>query len=215
CTDEDGNPLLPQPIVLNLPARQVPAEYPHGWDLSASIVINLTTVPINKPGFYNFEILIDDQQVRTLPFRAVKAATVETVWDPPSPPRAGRRMVSPLGTAGGISRKGASRDPHVHLVSRRPRTNRPREVFGPDTCRRASVVCRPRPGRLRPRPQLRPDQRPTRERCDRDRASSCDRDCGLVRTRARTARRQNVRCRAWCRRRTRDRPRCRRSPART
>ena len=79
CTDEDGNPLLPQPIVLNLPARQVPAEYPHGWDLSASIVINLSTVPINKPGFYNFEILIDDQQVRTLPFRAVKAATVETV----------------------------------------------------------------------------------------------------------------------------------------
>jgi len=36
-------------------------------------------VPIERPGFYNFEILIDDQQVRTLPFRAVKAATVQTV----------------------------------------------------------------------------------------------------------------------------------------
>ena len=71
--------MLPQPIVLNLPARQVPTEYPHGWDLSANIVINITTVPINRPGFYNFEILIDDQQARTLPFRAVKAAAVQTV----------------------------------------------------------------------------------------------------------------------------------------
>ena len=79
CTDEDGRAVLPTPIVLNLPARHVPAEYPHGWDLSASIVINLTTVPIDRPGFYNFEILIDDQQVRTLPFRAVKAAPVQTV----------------------------------------------------------------------------------------------------------------------------------------
>jgi hypothetical protein len=79
CTDEDGNSVLPQPILINLPARQVPADYPHGWDLAASIVVNLTTVPIVRPGYYNFEILIDDQQVRTLPFRAVKAATVETV----------------------------------------------------------------------------------------------------------------------------------------
>jgi uncharacterized protein DUF6941 len=79
CTDEDGRPVLPQPIVLNLPARHVPPDYPQGWDLSASIVINLTSIPIERPGFYNFEILIDDQQVRTLPFRAVKAASVQTV----------------------------------------------------------------------------------------------------------------------------------------
>jgi hypothetical protein len=79
CTDEDGRPVLPQPVVLNLPARHVPSDYPHGWDLAASIVINLTTVAIAQPGFYNFEILIDDQQVRTLPFRAVTAATVQTV----------------------------------------------------------------------------------------------------------------------------------------
>jgi hypothetical protein len=79
CTDEDGQPFMPQPIVVNLPARQVPADYPLGWDLAASIVINLTSVPIERAGFYNFEILIDDQQVRTLPFRAVKAAAVQTV----------------------------------------------------------------------------------------------------------------------------------------
>ena len=79
CSDEDGKPVLPQPIVLNLPARQVPADYPHGWDLAANIVINLPTVPINQPGFYNFEIIIDDQSARTLPFRAVKAAAVQTV----------------------------------------------------------------------------------------------------------------------------------------
>ena len=79
CTDEDGKPFVPQPIVVNLAPRQAPADYPHGWDLAASIVINLTSVPIERPGFYNFEILIDDQQVRTLPFRAVKAAAVQTV----------------------------------------------------------------------------------------------------------------------------------------
>ncbi len=79
CTDEDGKAVLPQPIVLNLPPRQVPEDYPHGWDLSASIVINLVSVPIAKPGFYNFEILIDDRQVRTLPFRAVKAPAVQSV----------------------------------------------------------------------------------------------------------------------------------------
>jgi hypothetical protein len=79
CTDEDGRYVLPQPIVLNLPPRQVPPDYPHGWDLSASIVINLTTIPIERPGFYNFEILIDDHQARTLPFRAVRAAATQTV----------------------------------------------------------------------------------------------------------------------------------------
>lgn len=79
CTDQDGKPFVPQPIVVVLPPRQVPADYPHGWDLSASIVINLTSVPIERPGLYNFEILIDDQQVRTLPFRVVKAAAVQTV----------------------------------------------------------------------------------------------------------------------------------------
>lgn len=79
CTDEDGKALLPQPIMLNLPARHVPADYPQGWDLAASIVINLSNVPIEAPGYYRFEILIDDQQVRTLPFRAVKAQPVQTV----------------------------------------------------------------------------------------------------------------------------------------
>jgi hypothetical protein len=70
CSDEDGGPVLPQPIVLTIPARQVPPDHPHGWDLAAHIVINLSGVAIAHPGLYNFEILVDDQQVRTLPFRA-------------------------------------------------------------------------------------------------------------------------------------------------
>ncbi len=73
CTDEDGKPVLAQPIVLVLPERQVPNDHPHGWDLAANIVINLANAQIPKAGFYNFEILVDDQQVRTLPFRAVQA----------------------------------------------------------------------------------------------------------------------------------------------
>jgi hypothetical protein len=70
CSDEDGGAVLAQPIMFTLPARQVPPDHPHGWDLAAHIVINLSGVAIPKPGFYNFEILVDDQQVRTLPFRA-------------------------------------------------------------------------------------------------------------------------------------------------
>ncbi len=70
CSDEDGGAVLQQPIMLTIPARQVPPDHPHGWDLAAHIVINLSGVGIAQPGFYNFEILVDDQQVRTLPFRA-------------------------------------------------------------------------------------------------------------------------------------------------
>ena len=73
CSDLDGNAVLPQPIVLTLQPRQVPSEHPQGWDLAANIVINLAAVHIAKPGFYQFEILVDDQQVRTLPFRLVQA----------------------------------------------------------------------------------------------------------------------------------------------
>jgi hypothetical protein len=72
CSDQDGTAVLSQPIVLTLPPRQVPGEHPQGWDLAANIVINLAGVHIAKPGFYQFEILVDDQQVRTLPFRLVQ-----------------------------------------------------------------------------------------------------------------------------------------------
>jgi hypothetical protein len=73
CSDEDGKAILAQPIVLTVPPRQVPTEHPPGWDLAANIVINLSGVHIEKPGFYRFEIMVDDQQVRTLPFRLVQA----------------------------------------------------------------------------------------------------------------------------------------------
>lgn len=78
CADEDGKPVLPQPLVLNLPARAVPSEHPQGWDLASNIVINLAGVAIPKAGMYRFEILIDDQQVRSLPFRAVQPARRES-----------------------------------------------------------------------------------------------------------------------------------------
>jgi len=75
CSDEDGQRVLQQPIVLTLPPRTVYSDHPHGWDLAANIVINLAGVPIPRAGLYSFEILIDDQQVRTLPFRAVMPKT--------------------------------------------------------------------------------------------------------------------------------------------
>jgi len=78
CSDEDGKAVLQQPVVLGLPPRTVTSEHPQGWDLAANIVINLAQVPIPKPGLYRFEILIDDQQVRTLPFRAVRPPRTES-----------------------------------------------------------------------------------------------------------------------------------------
>jgi hypothetical protein len=77
CSDEDGRAILGQPIVLTVPPRQVPNEHPPGWDLAANIVINLAGVQIEKPGFYRFEIMVDDQQVRTLPFRLVDTTRVD------------------------------------------------------------------------------------------------------------------------------------------
>ncbi len=78
CSDEDGNAILQQPVVVGLPPRTFHGDHPHGWDLAANIVINLSAVPIPKPGLYSFEILIDDQQVRTLPFRAVQPKRTES-----------------------------------------------------------------------------------------------------------------------------------------
>jgi len=77
CSDEDGKAILVQPIVLTVPPRQVPSEHPPGWDLAANIVINLAGIQIEKPGFYRFEIMVDDQQVRTLPFRLVDTTRVD------------------------------------------------------------------------------------------------------------------------------------------
>jgi hypothetical protein len=74
CSDDDGNAVLAQPIVLTLAPRQVPSGHPQGWDLAANIVINLADVHIARPGLYRFEIMIDDQQVRILPFRLVHVA---------------------------------------------------------------------------------------------------------------------------------------------
>src|SRR2546430_1297878 len=56
CADEDGKLVLPNPIGLKLPARQGAADYAHGWDLSGRIVINLASVPIERPGLYHLEI---------------------------------------------------------------------------------------------------------------------------------------------------------------
>ena len=71
CSDEDGRAVLQHPVVVTLPARPFPVAHPQGWDLAASIVINLSGVAIPKPGFYRFEVFIDDQMSGSLPFRAV------------------------------------------------------------------------------------------------------------------------------------------------
>ena len=69
CNDQDGSPVLSGPIVVDLAARSVPSDQPHGWDLATNIVVNLAGVAIPREGLYTFEIIIDNQQVRSLPFR--------------------------------------------------------------------------------------------------------------------------------------------------
>ena len=70
CNDQDGASVFNQPITVQIPPRTAPPEYPGGWDLAAHIVLNLGGVPIPRAGVYALEILLDGQQVRTLPFRA-------------------------------------------------------------------------------------------------------------------------------------------------
>src|SRR5207245_11178951 len=41
-SDEDGKPLLPEPLVLNLPARHVPRDDPQDRDLHATLCMTLT-----------------------------------------------------------------------------------------------------------------------------------------------------------------------------
>src|SRR5437762_13689981 len=43
CSDVDGKPVLPQPIVLRLPARHVPTEGPHGQAPSADCDLPIAT----------------------------------------------------------------------------------------------------------------------------------------------------------------------------
>jgi hypothetical protein len=79
CSDEDGKPMLAQPIVLTVPPREPPRDHPPGWDLAANIVINLAAVRFEKPGTYRFEILVDGELVRTLPFRLVQVPAPPTL----------------------------------------------------------------------------------------------------------------------------------------
>ena len=79
CSDEDGNAILAQPIVLTVPPREAPREHPPGWDLAANIVINLAAVRFETAGIYRFEIFVDGELVRTLPFRLVQVALPTTL----------------------------------------------------------------------------------------------------------------------------------------
>jgi hypothetical protein len=79
CSDEDGNATLAQPIALTVPRREAPREHPPGWDLAANIVINLAAVRFETPGIYRFEIFVDGELVRTLPFRLLKIEVPPTL----------------------------------------------------------------------------------------------------------------------------------------
>jgi hypothetical protein len=79
CSDDDGNAVLAQPIAFTVPPRVAPREHPPGWDLAANIVINLASVRFERPGTYRFEILVDGELVRTLPFRLVQVAVPPTL----------------------------------------------------------------------------------------------------------------------------------------
>ena len=69
--DEDGRPVLPQPIESAVGPLSIPTDLPVGWDISLNVVGNLQTLPIPREGRYSFEVLLDGQYQRSLPFRAL------------------------------------------------------------------------------------------------------------------------------------------------
>lgn len=70
--DEDGNAVAP-PISGQVQG-QVPNDYPKGWDLPVTAAIGINGLPIPRAGFYSFEILVDGQHLRSVPFRFLQGS---------------------------------------------------------------------------------------------------------------------------------------------
>ena len=86
CNDEDGTPILPQPIVLQLGNVQAPPDLPVGWDISANLVAVLNGMALPRAGLYSFEILLDGQHAKSLPFRVVLGLPPGTIQVPDAGP---------------------------------------------------------------------------------------------------------------------------------
>jgi hypothetical protein len=71
CNDEDGRSILPEPIVLPVGPLAIPDDLPVGWSVSVNLVANLQSLPLPSAGRYSFEMLLDGEHKRSLPFRAV------------------------------------------------------------------------------------------------------------------------------------------------
>jgi hypothetical protein len=82
--DEDGNQVAP-PIQGNAQAI-LPVDYPKGWELPLTVAIGINGLPIPKAGFYSFEILVDGQHLRTVPFRFAVGAPQGQPMPPPALP---------------------------------------------------------------------------------------------------------------------------------
>jgi hypothetical protein len=68
--DEDGHPILNMPIRLQI-QFQIPPQLPVGWEVGAFSIGDFSGMPLSREGRYSFELLVNAQWLRSLPFRVV------------------------------------------------------------------------------------------------------------------------------------------------
>jgi hypothetical protein len=68
--DEDGRPILPQPVRLPIAAQPV-ANHPVGWPIPVQVVANLTGIQLPQAGEYTIDVLLNNQHVGSEHLRVV------------------------------------------------------------------------------------------------------------------------------------------------
>lgn len=90
CNDEDGHPILPMPIRIQV-QLVIPPMLPVGWEVPALAVGSFTGMPLNRAGRYSFELLLDGQWAKSVPFRVI-------IGQPPWQQPPGQAPVGPPAT---------------------------------------------------------------------------------------------------------------------
>lgn len=69
----DGRDIVPPVTIGMSPSGDPPPDHPAGWDIGALMTIGMQGLPIPAAGHYSIEILVDDNHLRSLPFRMNQA----------------------------------------------------------------------------------------------------------------------------------------------
>jgi len=69
--DEDGADFAP-PLQVDLGPGTVPEGHPPNWEVPAQLSVGLHGLPIPAAGRYSFEVSVDGQHLKSVPFRFVE-----------------------------------------------------------------------------------------------------------------------------------------------